>query len=1092
MGSFSPLVVPLGLVAFCAVATAGLRPVRLRCEYRVNPLGVDVARPRLSWVPEATTPAERGQHQTAYQILAASNPQALAGGKGDLWDTGKVASGQTIQIEYRGKPLSSRMRCHWKVRLWDAQGKPGPWSETALWSAGLLERGDWSAKWISNPAARVPADADERSRKSAHYGYRSASSRSGNQERAVTIDLGSVETVDEVRLYPAQSEPGGPVYRYPRRFRVEAAAGTDFAVVADRMREDQAAPSPGQPAVFRFAPVQARYVRLTATETRRDNEITYLLALAEMEVLASGRNVARGATVTAETSNQSTGWSRAFLVDGRTAPVETEPVRQPAPLFRKPFQVSGDVRRATAYVTARGVYELRLNGTKVGDQILAPEWTGYHKRIQYQAYDVTAQVRPGGNVLGAYLGAGWYAGRVGLFAGRGLYGKTPALLVRLEVELADGQPLAVVSDESWRTTTGPVVSSDILDGEIYDARNEIEGWETPGFGDSSWTPAVADCDLGAAALVWQPNEPIRVTRELKPVRISKAPDGSWVFDMGQNMVGWCRLRTRGEAGQTITLRHVEAIDEAGYPYYNNLRGASPIDRFTLCGSGEETFEPRFTYHGFRYVVASGLTRPPDEHTILGRVFHSSSPDASRFESSSPLFNQLISNIVWTQRANLQSSPNDCPQRDERLGWTGDIQAFSQTAAFNMDMAGFFTKFLRDMRDDQTTDGRYPDFSPNPNSALGVDKFYGVPAWGDAGVVVAWSAWQNYGDRRLLEEHFESARRWVEFIRSANPNLLWEKSRGNDYGDWLNADTIVQEGWPAKGGEAPKALVGTAFFAHSTELVSRMAAVLGRREQAASYKDLFEQIKSAFQRAYLKPGGLLESDTQAAYSLALHFNLLPESERAAALQHMLDGFGRYDGHLSTGFLSTHRLLFELARAGRYDDAYRLLNLRTFPSWGFMIENGATTIWERWDGFVKGRGFQDPGMNSFNHWAFGAVGEWMWKEIIGINPDDEHPAYQRFAIRPRPGGGLTWAKGSYESIRGPIRVWWRLEGDAFLLDVSVPPNTTATVHVPDAASAKVTESGKPAAHAKGVLRVRDEEQASIFEVGSGEYRFRSPAR
>ncbi len=1092
MGSFSPLVVPLGLVAICAAATAGLRPVRLRCEYRENPLGIDVARPRLSWVPEATGPAERGQRQSAYQVLAAATRQTLAEGKGDLWDTGKVASSRTFHIEYEGKPLSSRMRCHWKVRSWDAHGKPGPWSEPALWSAGLLRREDWSAKWISNPAARVPAEGDERSRKSAHYGYRSASSRSASQERAVTLDLGSVQTVDEVRLHPAQSEPGGPVYRYPRRFRLEAAAGAEFTVVADRTQQEQGAPPPGKAAVLRFAPVQARYIRLTATETRRDNEITYLLALAEMEVLASGRNLARGAAVTAATSNESTGWSRAFLVDGRTSPIEAEPVSQPAPLFRKPFQVPGAIRRATAYVTARGLYELRLNGTKVGDHILAPEWTGYHKRIQSQAYDVTAQVTSGENVVGAYLGAGWYAGRIGLFAGRGHYGKTPALLARLEVELEDGRTIAVVSDESWRTVIGPVRSSDILDGEVYDARREIPGWESPGFDDSSWTPAAADAELGAPALVWQPNEPIRVTRELKPVRISKSPDGSWVFDMGQNMVGWCRLRTRGEPGQTVTLRHVEAIDEAGYPYYNNLRGASPVDRFTLRGRGEETFEPRFTYHGFRYVVASGLTGPPGESTILGRVFHSSSPDASRFETSSPLFNQLMSNIVWTQRANLQSSPNDCPQRDERLGWTGDIQAFSQTAAFNMDMAGFFTKFLQDMRDDQTRDGRYPDFSPNPNSALGVDKFYGVPAWGDAGVLVAWRAWQNYGDRRLLEEHFESARRWVEFIHTANPNLLWEKSRGNDYGDWLNANTIVQEGWPAKGGEAPKALVGTAFFAHSTELVSLMAGVLGRREQAATYKDLFEQIKAAFQRAYVKPGGRLESDTQAAYSLALYFNLLPEADRAAALQHMIEGFDRYGGHLSTGFLSTHRLLFELARADRYDDAYRLLNLRTFPSWGFMIDNGATTIWERWDGFVKGRGFQDPGMNSFNHWAFGAVGEWMWKEIIGLIPDDEHPAYARFAIRPRPGGGLTWAKGSYDSIRGPIRVGWRQEGDAFLLDVSIPPNTTAAVHVPDAASGEVTESGKPAAHAKGVLRVRDDGDGSVFEVSSGEYRFRSRRR
>jgi len=1080
------------MTMFAQPEPTGLRPGHLRCEYLTNPLGVDAVRPRLSWIPEAAPPAARGQRQSAYQILVASSPETLAAGKGDLWDSGRVASGRTFHVEYQGKPLGSRQWAWWKVRLWDAQNRPGSWSEPAYWSMGLLDRKEWGAQWIGNPALAVPADADARADRTWRRGYRSASSRSAAQERSVTVDWGSPQPIDEVRLYAAQSEPGGPVYRYPKRFRIEAAEADVFSVIVDHTREDAEPPQPGEPAVFRFPTRPARRLRLTATETRRDNEITYHLALAELEAWGGGRNVARGAQVTAADANEGNGWARDYLTDGITMVREAERVLQPAPLFRKAFRVGGAVRRAMVYATARGVFELRLNGRKVGDHILAPEWTSYQRRVQYQTYDVTALVRSGENVLGAALGAGWYAGRIGLFPQRGIYGKHPWLLARLEVELSDGRTVAVVTDGTWRTAPGPILSADILDGETYDARREEAGWDAPGFDDSAWTAAAADPAPGDALLVWQPNEPIRVVREIRPVRIFPSPAGDYVFDMGQNMVGWCRLRVRGPAGTLVTLRHVEAIDEQGYPYYNNLRKSPQMDQFVLRGAGEEIFEPHFTYHGFRYVVASGLPAPPDEGTLLGRVFHSSSPDASRLETSSPMLNQLIANVMWTQRANLQSSPNDCPQRDERLGWTGDIQAFAQTAIFNMDMAAFFTKWLRDMRDDQTADGRYPDFSPNPYSALGSDKFYGVPAWGDAGVIIPWRVWQNYADRRLIEEHYDSARRWVEFIRSRNPNLLWEHSRGNDYGDWLNADTIVQEGWPSSGGQAPKALVGTAFFAHSTELLAKMAEALGRTEDARRYQALFEAIRKAFQQAYVKPDGRMESDTQSAYALALHFNLLPEAQRPAAFQHMLNGFARYHGHLSTGFLSTHRLLLELARADRYDEAYRLLNLRSFPSWGFMIDNGATTIWERWDGFVKGRGFQDPGMNSFNHWAFGAVVEWMWREIVGLNPDDRYPAYERFAIRPRPGGGLTHAQGEYQSIRGLIRAAWRIEGELLALEVTVPPNTTATVRVPSTAPQQVTESGKPAARAPGVRWLRQEAGAAVLEVTSGMYQFRAPYR
>jgi len=534
------------------------------------------------------------------------------------------------------------------------------------------------------------------------------------------------------------------------------------------------------------------------------------------------------------------------------------------------------------------------------------------------------------------------------------------------------------------------------------------------------------------------------------------------------------------------------LNEDGTIYTANLRSAPQVDRFILRGSGEEVFEPHFTYHGFRYVEVTGLPGAPGPDALVGRVFHSSSPDAGRLETSSSFLNQLMSNIVWTQRSNMHSTPTDCPQRDERLGWMGDIQAFSQTAIFNMDMAGFFTKWLRDVRDEQAEDGRFPDFAPNPVTALGKNDFFGVPAWGDAGTVVPWRMYQNYGDKRLLEQHFEAARRWVEFIRRNNPNLLWEKSRGNDYNDWLNGDTLILEGWPKTGGMVPKPVFATAFFAHSTDLVARMAEAIGRGEDARRYRELFARIKAAFNRAYVKPDGRMEGDTQAGYALALHFDLLPEELRPAALRYMLEGFRRYGGHLSTGIQSSHRLMLELTRYGQNDEAYRLLNLRTFPSWGFMIENGATTIWERWDGYVKGRGFQNPGMNSFNHWAFGAVGEWVWRHVAGINPDDHAPGFREFTIRPRPGGGVSWARGSYDSIRGRIATDWKIGSGAFTLHVTVPANTTATVYVPATEADSVKEGGKKAGEAAGVAFLRYESGSAVFRVASGTYAFTAPVR
>ncbi|MHB1035131.1 MAG: glycoside hydrolase family 78 protein [Pirellulales bacterium] len=1065
---------------------SGLTVEDLRCEYRIDPVGLDVVRPRLSWTLASD---QRGQKQTAFQVLVASSPEALARDEGDLWNFGKVSSDQTIHVPYAGKPLRSRMRVWWKVHAWDKDGRPSGWSAPAVWTMGLLEPADWRARWIADAQSAAQAPA-----RGPLNGYHSELASSADTAKWVAVDLGRPRRFDSVRLFPARPydwQPDTPGFLFPVRFRLEAASRADFSdarMLVDRTSADE--PNPGvKAAVYRFAPTTAQFVRLSVTRLARRDGDHFGLALAEMQVASGQSNQAQEAAVLAIDSIETGSWAKTNLTDGvlETVKPDAGGAALPATMVRKSFSLDRPVRRATAYVTALGLYELHLNGQRVGQQLLAPEWTSYRKRVQCQVYDVTGGLRQGENAVAAILGEGWYAGRL-MTVGRFAYGAYPRFLCQLEVEFADGRTETIVSDGSWRTTTdGPIRSAGIYDGETYDARKEPAGWDAPGFDALPWRPARA-FDLDARRLVWQRNEPIQVVQELAPVKLTEPKPGVYVFDLGQNMVGWARVKAIGAAGKTVTVRHAEMLNDDGTLYTANLRGAPEIDHYTPRADGQFVYEPRLTYHGFRFVELTGLAKPPTPSAVLGCVFCSTSPVVGRFECSDPSLNRLMENILWTQRANLMSSPNDCPQRDERFGWMGDIQAFSQTAIFNMDMAAFFTKFTQDIRDDQADDGRYPDFAPHPGDPN--QGFSGAPAWADAGTIVPWRVYQNYADTRLLEEHFESARRWVDCVHRANPDLVWAKNRGNDYNDWLNGDWIKQAGWPNQGGSVPKEVFATAFFAHSAERVAKMAEVLGRKEDARRYRDLFNRIKAAFNRRFVQPDGRIEGDTQGGYALALHFDLLADQLRPLATRRLVENIRRYQNHLSTGIQSTHRAMLELACNDQTDLAWQLLTNRTFPSWLYMVDNGATTIWERWDGYVKGRGFQDAGMNSFNHWAFGAVGEWMWRHVAGLNPDDAQPGWKHFVVAPRPGGGVTWAKAEYRSIRGAIACNWRIAAGRITLEVSVPPNTTATVFVPCAAAGEVVEGGQPASRAQGVAFLCREGAAAVFEVGSGRFVFDAP--
>ena len=724
--------------------------------------------------------------------------------------------------------------------------------------------------------------------------------------------------------------------------------------------------------------------------------------------------------------------------------------------------------RATLYASALGLYEIEINGTRVGDALLKPGWSDYRHRVYYQTCDVTGLLREGENAIGAILADGWYAGYLGHRGKRGYYGVAPRLIAQLEIECADGSVITIGTDPTWKAATGPHLEADLLMGETYDARRAMPGWSSPGHDDSAWA-RVTVAEGVTVRLRGMLHAPIRKTGEIRPVRSWSPRAGCHVFDMGQNFAGWVRLKVDGAPGTRIVIRFGERLDRDGTVYRANLRGARATDTYVCAGRVDE-WEPRFTYHGFQYVEMTGYPGTPGLDAVTGVVAHSAAPMAGEFECSAALVNTLHRNIVWTQRANFVDVPTDCPQRDERLGWLGDAQIFARTATSTMDVEAFFAKWLVDVADAQSDDGVYPEVAPRwPEAGAG------TPGWADAGIICPWVHYTVYGDRRIIEAHYDAMKRWVEYVSRANPDHLWTRHTGANFGDWL----AIDEG-------TPKSVLATAYFARSAALLARMARIIEKREDAARYERLLEGITAAFNRAYVSADGRVAGETQTCYAIALHFDLLPESLRHAAAARLHDAIAARDDHLSTGFHGTACLLPALSATGRLDTAYRLLMTETFPSWGYSIRHGATSLWERWDSWTEEHGFQDPRMNSFCHYAFGSVGEWLVSTVAGIDTDG--PGFKRIIIQPRPGGGLTWARARYDSVKGPIATHWSIEDGAFLLDVTIPANTTARIFLPARDAESVSEAGRPVREVEEVEVTAIENGSLVLRVGSGTYRFR----
>lgn len=913
--------------------------------------------------------------------------EKLNNNQGDIWDTGKVESDQSINIAYGGKGLESAKRYYWKVRVWDKNDKASSWSSPSWWEMGLLNQDDWKAKWINSKGASSINNPNQ------NYPARLENDRTLGQTFTMESSFKTVagrfptwNTVGaDMTLTLYKDGPNGEVLQ---RKQILDVVDNDW-VSLEFEKE---------------LPAGTYYFEASAPV----GIIGWWSHSGDM--LKGGQAYADGKPVNGD----------------RTLQVGKPSENTPASYLRNEFTIEKEVKQARLYSTALGIYEPHLNGKHVGKDLFAPGWTDYKDRVQYQTYDVTKLLKEGKNALGAILGDGWYSGYLAHLP-PDVYGSTTSLLMQLEIEYNDGSTESVVTDNSWKIAEGPIVSQDMLMGETFDARLEMPGWDQPGFEDANWSSVKMRSDEVTAKLVAQSDPPVQVIEEIKPVKMTEPKPGVYIFDLGQNMVGDVRLKVQGEAGTKVTLRHGEVLNPDGTLYTGNLRSAKATDYYILKGDGEEVYEPTFTFHGFRYVEVAGYPGTPTLESITGRVMHSAMPFTGTFETSNPMINQLQSNIMWGQRGNFLSIPTDTPARDERMGWTGDINVFVDTSTFNMNVATFLgTKWLQDLRDAQFADGAFPNVAPD------ICCGGGAAGWGDAGITVPYAIWQRYGDTRVIEENYTPMTRWIDYLKKHSSSHI---RPAEGFGDWLNVND-----------ETPKDVIATAYYAYSTKLLAEMAKAIGKDQDAQKYQNLANEIKAAFNKAFVNEDGKVKGDTQTAYVLALYMDLLPAEKQKAASDRLVQLIESRDWHLSTGFLGTRDLLPVLTKSGHLDVAYRLLNNDTYPSWGYQIKNGATTMWEHWGSLRPDGTFSDPSMNSFNHYAYGAVGNWMYQNIAGLKPDGAKPGFKHFFIEPQPGGGLTSAKADYDSVYGKIVSEWEIKGDVFNLHVKIPVNTTATVSIP----------------------------------------------
>jgi alpha-L-rhamnosidase len=754
-----------------------------------------------------------------------------------------------------------------------------------------------------------------------------------------------------------------------------------------------------------------------------------------------------------------------------------ETKERPSPLFRKEFNAAKKILNATAYITAHGLYEAKLNGKRIGDAYLTPGWTSYKNRLQFQSYDVTSLLSQGNNAIGVSLGSGWYRGIIGFENKNNAYGTDVALLFQLHVKYTDGSEDIISSDDSWKSSTGSIRYSEIYNGETIDARLEQKGWDRIGFNDKQWTNVKIGA-FGYDNLIYTQNELVKKQERLKPIKIFTTPKGEKVIDFGQNLSGWVVMKVKGNKGDKITLSHAEVLDKFGNFYTENLRSAKAQDVYILSGDGEEVFEPHFTWQGFRFLKVEGYPGDLKAEHFEANVLNSNMAITGSFSTSNPMVNQLQHNILWGQKGNFIDVPTDCPQRDERLGWTGDAQVFSRTATFNMNVHNFFIKWLKDIEADQI-EGKVPFVVPN---VLGADAT-NSSGWSDVATIVPWNIYLAYGDKQVLQDQYNSMVNYVASIGKVANNHLWNS--GWHFGDWLFYRPADDN--DGQSAVTDKGLIATSFYAHSTQLLINTAKVLGKNEDVIKYTQLLDKIKAAFVNEFVTPNGRLLSSTQTAYVLALNFDLLPEPIRQETAKRLVDNINNYGVHLTTGFLGTPYLCNVLTRFGYNDIAYKLLLQPTYPSWLYPVKMGATTIWERWDGQKTDSTFQSVGMNSFNHYSYGAIGDWMYRNMVGLDTYEDGVGYKHSKIQPHIGGDFKNAEASLDTYYGKLSCSWVIEKDKNIMKVNIPFNTRSTVFIPSNAIESITENGTLLSSSKDFKLGTFKNGYVQIEVGAGNYTF-----
>lgn len=1010
--------------------------------------------------------------QTACQILVASSEAKLESGAADLWDSGKMTTASSVLVPYAGKALDSRTECFWKVRVWDNAGRASDWSSPASWSMGLLHPADWHAQWIGQDGVEATKSMDGTSwiwspQRTPAAG---ATMETNYFRRLVTIPRDRI-IKSAVFEYTGENECRGWLDGF------DLGARNNYKTVKWNKIGSR---------------LDAGHTYLVGLTGRCavDNEDAAVIGLLRIEFTEGAPMIIPTDARWRVSPNLEAGWNTTNFDDSRwvaakvLGPAGLAPWGSPqvpedrglsARYLRKDFSADKPIARAIVSCSGLGLSEVWLNGRKVGDAVLSPAFAQYDKRVFYVSHDVTHFLQPGTNALGVILGNGrYYADRSKVYAGTVNFG-FPKLLLNLRIEYTDGTVAEVVSDDSWKLSTdGPIVANNDFDGEDYDARKEFPDWSSPGFvtaGRAGWeraeVVAAPEGELSAQMM-----EPIRVTGTLPPISVKEIQPGVYIYDLGQNIAGWCRLHVTGPAGTRVTLRHAETLRTDGTLYRANLRGADATDTYILCGGGRETWEPRFVTHGFRYVEVTGYPGKPDLDSLEGRVVNDDLPVAGQFLCSNELLNRIYTNIVWGTRGNYRSLPTDCPQRDERQGWLGDRSEECKGESYLFDIAPLYAKWRQDMEDAQRPNGVLPDVAPAywPIYSDNV-------TWPSSAIIIPEALQRYFGDGASVADHYPGAVRWMEHMLGEADHCILSK---DNYGDWCvppEEATLIHSKDPAR--QTDKALLATSYFYHDLVLMEKYATQLGKTADVARWHELAGHFKTAFNDKFLdRTQGRYSNGTQTSGVLPLAFGLVPEEMRARIFAHLVDKIeNETHGHIGTGLIGGQYLNRVLTDNGRPDLAYTMASQKTYPSWGYMVEQGATTIWELWNGNTA-----DPTMNSGNHvMLIGDLVVWLYEDLAGIAPDDAQPGFKHILMQPRPVGDLTFVKASHRSPYGLIRSEWRRNGDTFDWQIEVPANTTATVYVP----ATKPENVK----ADGLTASRFENARAVFELGSGTYHFTS---